>query len=1397
MPVSLGPMKQRLLLAALLCHANTPVSVDLLTAVIWDDKPPRTFRKNVQVYVAALRRLLEDGGGAGRLSLVAGGYMLRLEQEELDTLRFQRLAHAGREAMSSRALAAAARVLTEALSLWRGWPLPGLESSPVIQDEIERISTRYLQVYEDWAETQLRMGNAGPVAATIDEIVERYPQRERLRGAQMRALYNLGRQTQALAVYDEVRMLLATELGLRPSPALEGLHRSMLTGTEYGPAWTPAAGLSGAGGYSLLPPDLPDVTGRADQAGELAKILGQEQRRLALITGPPGVGKTAFAVHMAHELASLYPDGRLLIRMRDADGRPRPWRSVLAELSWLTGMAGVLADDPDRAAAAWRLWLAPQKMLLVLDDAADEANVRPFVPGAGGSAIVVTARSRLAGLESAYRIDMPPFSLAESIELLSRIVGAGRVDNDPGAAARIAEAAGMLPLAIRACGLKLALLRHLPLQEYAARLADTRGLLDELAVGDLEVRQRLASHWGELPEQARDVLGRLSALPTAPFTLADAAEALGCGQDVAQRELESLIDTGVISAPDHEVMAHAAFWVAVYEAIAQAAPNAAIEVAMYPKIFPANPDQCLVSTGLFRGDVLQANKDWHIANKEIGTAIKVARLMRVNVRPLNFEDALAHTNICPAGKGNIHGVNNIGITGIAHSGTMGLYHPNEAGHVALAAAYNRLAAGGFFGLLFNALPNFANGTLVADPSADAVSIVAGGSLQPVTDPADLAAAGYPASSQIHMLDPEQFSEGAPVPADGTLLKDASSGMVYQINSGQKVPYAGNPAGAVTVPGHDIAAIPDGSFRVAYQGRSGDLFSTDGRVPGDQHVSIAAGSGPSVSRMDSGALVTALRGGNGDLWLSGAVASPGDQLIAMAPNTSPVVAGLNGGLYEVAYEGANGDLWTTGTDFATTDWGAPIMAGTSPSIARLANGGFEVAITRSDGRLFVAGSSGTGTVAQEMVKAGTSPAITGLTGNQSEIAFVAPNGLLRVYGSAVIGFECLVVSPGSSPAIAALPGGAFEIAVNSGGSLWTISPNPAASRGVAMMAGSSPSMVTLDSGQVQIAYTDPAGDLHVDGGAGSAALGLAVDPGTTPSITAVNGGGYQVAISDGGELWMAPAGPSDTGQGMAPGTRPAIARLTDGTQEMAVQLSSGALWLDGPDATLIPSGASVIAGTSPAITGLDSGGFVAAWQGGNGDLWTYQAGGSPADTGLAMAAGTSPSIAAQPGGTYVIAFQSSGGQLELDSPAGITTNLGAMAAGTSPSVTDLGGGPEVAFQGSNGNLWLSGTSAAGDQGQAMMTTTSPAITTADGTWEAVFQSSAGTLWTDNPVTGAANTQITMEANTSPAITGLPVGGYEAAIVEGTTGRLWTVGPTARQPRGIAVNPGSSPAIAPAI
>lgn len=576
----LGPLKQRLLLAMLLCRPCAPVSLDLLTETLWDGEPPRTARKNIQVYVSALRRLLDSAGAGDRLVHQAGGYLLRVGPEELDTLRFQHLVRAAREASSRGAFAPAAGMLREALGLWRGPALHELRFSPALKYEAERLDNRYLQAYEDWAEAELRLGNHHEVAETIGELVEKYPERERLRAAQMNALFNQGRQTEALASYAGLRQLLAAEYGLPPSPALEALYWSMLSGGRDGAgglfvqADAGAARGSGRRLGTLLPPDLPDFTGRREQLRALLALLahGDGGRRLTVLAGPVGTGKTALAVHAAYRLAEEFPDGRVLIRMRDAAGRARTAASVLAELADLTGFAGVTGPpgpsaprttgrpEPERTAAAWRAWLSPRKLLLLLDGCVDEAAVRPLVPDTGASAVLVTARTPLAGLTSAHRLETTPFDAAESLELLGRLVGRDRVSAGREAAEHIVAATGMLPLAVRVCGLKLAVRRYLPLDEYAKRLADDRMVLDELVAGDMDVRPRLASGWRDLSGADRSALVRLAALPEGPFTLSQAAAILGCGQLDACRRLESLMDSGVVLAPDSEVTSHAALY---------------------------------------------------------------------------------------------------------------------------------------------------------------------------------------------------------------------------------------------------------------------------------------------------------------------------------------------------------------------------------------------------------------------------------------------------------------------------------------------------------------------------------------------------------------------------------------------------------------------------------------------------------------------------------------------------------------------------------------------------------------------------------------------------------------------------------------------------------------------
>ncbi|MEV7103039.1 AfsR/SARP family transcriptional regulator [Streptomyces atroolivaceus] len=559
-PLPLGPRKQRLVLATLLSRPNTPVPVGVLTDVVWPEGPPRTARKNLQVYVSAARGLFGavDGDDRNRVVHDCGGYRLRVEEGELDTLRFRALARAGRAAGERGDLRTAARLLREALDLWgERPPLHDLRDSAGVAEEAERLEARCLTVYEDWAEAEIETGRAGVALDGLRDLVERHPFRERLRAAWMNSLHQTGRQAEALEVYDDYRQLLARELGLEPSPAMAALYRAMLGG---GRASRPAASRNAACGVSL-PADSRRFTGRGDELAQLLDVAGGPDGAVVIVSGPAGVGKSALAVRAAHLLAEGFPDGRVHLRARREDGTARARNDMLDELGRLCEVGGAGRPDPARAENAWQDWLSRHRALIVLDDVADEASVRGLLPRSGRCSVLLTARGQLAGLEAVHRTALAAPGDGEALELLGRLIGEDRLRTDPSAALRIVRACGGLPLAVSVSGMRLAVLRHLPLAEYADRLDDPTAALDELVAGDVSVRSRLAAGWQDLSARDRGALVRLAGLGCdGVFTLERAMAALDSDERGTIRAVEALIDTGAVTSPAGEVTAHAALY---------------------------------------------------------------------------------------------------------------------------------------------------------------------------------------------------------------------------------------------------------------------------------------------------------------------------------------------------------------------------------------------------------------------------------------------------------------------------------------------------------------------------------------------------------------------------------------------------------------------------------------------------------------------------------------------------------------------------------------------------------------------------------------------------------------------------------------------------------------------
>ncbi len=532
-PVPVTGPKVRALLAALLMRANTPVSLERLTELLWGEDPPETARKSLQVHAVRLRRALGDGV----VETQPAGYLLRVRPDRHDLLRFRELTAAARAEPRPDA---ERELLAAALACWRGPVLADVPAEVLSRVDVAQPTEERLRAQERYFEVCLELNLPGEITDELARVTREHPWREGFWALYLEALHRSGRRAEALEIYREVHRMFTGELGVGPGERLRRAHRAVLA--DEAPEEPPAAAQPEFRPRQL-PPDVATLVGRTRLMSTLDEAVGPGRAPgthppIALLVGPAGVGKTAAAVHWAHRAARHFPDGQLFADLQGYSTVP-----ALAQLEVLTRFSHALGVRPGQvpteladAAALYRSVLADRRVLIVLDNVAGPDQVRALLPGSPGCAVLITSRDRLCGL--AATVDTRLVELAElppedALALLASVVGEERVAAEDTAARKLVRLCAGLPLALRIVAANLALWPDRSLHGYLA----------ELAGPDLEqlgVRRAFDLSFDAVSPAAAGFFRLLGLVPGADVGVAGAAALAGVAEPDAGRLLWEL-----------------------------------------------------------------------------------------------------------------------------------------------------------------------------------------------------------------------------------------------------------------------------------------------------------------------------------------------------------------------------------------------------------------------------------------------------------------------------------------------------------------------------------------------------------------------------------------------------------------------------------------------------------------------------------------------------------------------------------------------------------------------------------------------------------------------------------------------------------------------------------------
>ncbi|WP_103354299.1 BTAD domain-containing putative transcriptional regulator [Amycolatopsis sp. CA-128772] len=543
-PVDLGSRKQRLVLAVLLLETPRPVTLENLVDLLWPDAPPASARNTVQALISRLRAVFRAAGGP-ELVTEGHGYVLRADPETVDVHRFAALVRRARAADDETAIA----LLDEALALWRGDALAGTASADVAGRLLAGLAEDRWGALEDRIDAQLRLGRGRDVLAELTKLVAAHPLRQRFVGQLMLALHREGRTDAALAAFRGLRTRLVTELGLDPAPELTRLEAAILAGdAALEPVAEPPP-------EPVRPAQLPhDVRGFTGRAAELARLdepagAGADIR---VVTGIAGIGKTALAVRWAHRVRDRFPDGQLYLDLRGFDPDHEPLTPAVAAAQLLRALGTdprAIPPDPDSRTALWRSLLADRRVLVLLDNARDSAQVTPLLPPSG--TVVITSRQRLGDLiarNGARAVPLPVLPAEDSRQLLETVLGPPAVAAEPAAAAELARLCGHLPLALRLAAANLGAGEVSGIAELARELAggDPLAGLSVDGAEESAVTTAFTVSYRALPAEHRVLFRRLALVPGQTFTAPVAAQLAAVAEGRAGQQLRALAAANLV-----------------------------------------------------------------------------------------------------------------------------------------------------------------------------------------------------------------------------------------------------------------------------------------------------------------------------------------------------------------------------------------------------------------------------------------------------------------------------------------------------------------------------------------------------------------------------------------------------------------------------------------------------------------------------------------------------------------------------------------------------------------------------------------------------------------------------------------------------------------------------------